>query len=279
MPRTFEDATQRHMPSEEELAALDRDFEFHPSPVREPRTLTARQIESFNDRGYVLPLDIFEGDELSELQGRFDAALQDALARGDDGYSLISAHLKHGWIYDLIFHPRIVSILSDILGENFVMWGCHCFCKIVGDNRQVAWHQDASYWPLTPARTVTLWIAIDEVDRENGGMSFVSGSHRQGLIDYRMATESENSVLRQVVDDAQRYGEVVDIDLKAGQASLHSDMLLHGSQPNLSGRRRCGLAMRFTVMDVRCQFGWNSEGVIVRGLDSDGHWGNPPRPA
>ena len=32
------------------------------------------------------------------------------------------------------------------------------------DVRQVAWHQDASYWPFTPARTVTAWLAIDDAD-------------------------------------------------------------------------------------------------------------------
>ena len=39
--------------------------------------------------------------------------------------------------------------------------------------------------------------------------------------------------------------------LIAGQISIHSDMLVHGSAPNRSPRRRCGLTLRYCAADVR----------------------------
>jgi non-haem Fe2+, alpha-ketoglutarate-dependent halogenase len=68
------------------------------------------------------------------------------------------------------------------------------------------------------------------------------------------------------------------VELKAGEISLHCDLLLHGSDANHSERRRCGLTLRYCSADVRAGLNWNAKGVIVRGSDPSGHWADPPRP-
>jgi ectoine hydroxylase-related dioxygenase (phytanoyl-CoA dioxygenase family) len=70
----------------------------------------------------------------------------------------------------------------------------------------------------------------------------------------------------------------VDVELKAGEISLHSDLLVHGSQPNRSQRRRCGLTLRYCPPDVHAYLGWNAMAITCRGKDPSGHWGNIPRP-
>jgi hypothetical protein len=67
--------------------------------------------------------------------------------------------------------------------------------------------------------------------------------------------------------------------MQAGQMSLHSDLLLHGSEPNLSNRRRCGLTMRFVSPAVRELKGWRRNAIITRGSDPSGHWPHNPRPS
>jgi ectoine hydroxylase-related dioxygenase (phytanoyl-CoA dioxygenase family) len=84
--------------------------------------------------------------------------------------------------------------------------------------------------------------------------------------------------LNQTVADAEKLSEPVDVELKAGEISLHSDLLLHGSEANQSSRRRCGLTLRYCPPDVRAGLGWNAKGVVVSGQDESGHWANPPRP-
>lgn len=140
------------------------------------------------------------------------------------------------------------------------------------------WHQDASYWPRTPSKTATFWLAIDDADTENACMQFIAGSHRHGQIEYRGSTPEEENVLTQTVEQADQYGRSVDVVLYAGEMSVHSDLLLHGSRANLSDRRRCGLTLRYCATDVRGTHGWNEEGVLVRGKDPSGHWANPARP-
>jgi hypothetical protein len=265
-------------PNFEELKQLERRLTFHPSAVTNPRILTPAQVAAYNQDGYVKGIRIFEEAEIAERRKAFDDILARTLAAGANSYSISSAHMKYGMVYDLITHPRIVACAKDILGDNVIGWGAHFFCKMPGDNKIVSWHQDASFWPLSPSKTVTAWLAIDDADRENACMRFIAGSHTLGHLTYRMS--EDDSVLNQTVDDPGQFGKVVYDELRAGEISLHSDLLLHGSEKNTSQRRRCGLTLRYCSSDVRAEesFGWHKEGVIVSGNESSGHWWNPPRP-
>ncbi|MCY3562155.1 MAG: phytanoyl-CoA dioxygenase family protein, partial [bacterium] len=145
--------------------------------------------------------------------------------------------------------------------------------------KRVAWHQDASYWPLSPSRVVTAWLAIDDVDVDNSAMQVIPRSHHHAQLAFRDSTAAENSVLVQTVDDPSNFGDApVALEMRAGQISLHSDWILHGSEPNRSDRRRCGLAMRYLSADVRAYLDWNTNSIWCRGTDAGGHWANHPRP-
>lgn len=265
-------------PTESELASLERDLRFHPTVNPSPRKLTGEQIEHFNRDGYVAPIDIFGSAEITAIRTYFDQLLERVVAAGGNSYSISSAHLSYGPVWDILTDKRIVDVVSDLLGENIIGWGSHFFCKMPRDGKAVAWHQDASYWPLSPSKAVTVWLAIDDADEENACMKFIAGSHHVGHLTYRPSDSSEHNVLNQTIDNAEQYGTVVLDELKAGQISVHSDLLLHGSEANLSDRRRCGLTIRYCAADVRAGLGWNGKGVFVRGSDPSGHWSNNARP-
>ena len=42
-------------------------------------------------------------------------------------------------------------------------------------------HQDGWYWAFSPTRQVTVWLALDECQEENGAVRFYPGSHHLGL--------------------------------------------------------------------------------------------------
>ncbi len=257
---------------------LQRDLRFHPCTNSQPRRLSIQQISDFNRQGFLKSLPVFDPIEITSIREYFDDLLSRVLATGRDSYSISTAHREYGRVYDLLTEPRIVDLVADLLGPHLVAWGSHFFCKLPGDGRRVAWHQDASYWPLSPSKTVTVWLAIDDADVDNGCMRFLAGSHHSGHLTYRPSTPEEHNVLDQTVENAEQYGTPVDATLKAGEVSIHSDLLLHGSEANESDRRRCGLTLRYCAADVRAAMDWSRKGVIVRGCDPSGHWGNPGRP-
>ncbi|MFZ4662177.1 MAG: phytanoyl-CoA dioxygenase family protein [Caldilineaceae bacterium] len=273
-----ESKTFQTVPNIQQVADVPRDLKFHPSTVAQPKMLTQEQIAAYNRDGYVKGLRVFSTEEITEQRRYFDDLLAKVIAKGGNSYSISTAHLTYGKVYDLLTHPRIVAYVKDILGDNVVGWGSHYFCKMPHDGKRVSWHQDASFWPMTPSKTVTVWLAIDDADVENACMRFVPGSHHYGHLTYHLSEETENNVLNQTVDNADQFGEPVDDVLQAGEISLHSDLLLHGSEANDSDRRRCGLTLRYCATDVRAYMDWNAKGVIVSGRDPSGHWANPSRP-
>ncbi|MDZ4687160.1 MAG: phytanoyl-CoA dioxygenase family protein [Planctomycetaceae bacterium] len=263
---------------DQDLNQIPRDLRFHAVTNREPEVLTGDQIVHFNTYGFIKGLRAFPAGEVAGVRGYFDDLLARVVASGGDSYSISSAHLKYGPVWDILCEPRIVDAVSDLLGENVIGWGSHFFCKMPGDGKAVAWHQDASYWPLSPSKAVTVWLAIDDADVENACMRFVAGSHHHGAMTFRPSDPNEHNVLNQTIDDVERYGHFVDDELLAGEFSIHSDLLLHGSEANVSNRRRCGLTLRYAAADVRAHLDWNQKGVVVRGEDPTGHWANRPRP-
>jgi hypothetical protein len=83
----------------------------------------------------------------------------------------------------------------------------------------------------------------------NAAMKFIPGTHRMGHLKWKSADVP--AVLDEQIEDAESLGEVVYDELRAGEISLHADMIAHGSDPNLSGRRRCGLTIRNCPPEVQ----------------------------
>lgn len=258
---------------------LDRERQFFPLGVENPTHLTHNQIKQYNDKGYIFPLDVFSAAEIAEYRAYFDDLLPKALAAGWNSYEITNWHKTCAGIWDLVTNDRILDYVQDLLGETLILRHSHFFAKLPGDGKRVSWHQDASYWPLTPSKVVSAWLAIDDVDIENGAMQVIPGSHRNAQVAFERSREDENNVLNQTVVNPELYGDApVSLELKAGQISLHSDWVLHGSEPNNSTRRRCGLALRFLSSDVRAFNGWNQHSIVCRGSEPTGHWANHPRP-
>ncbi len=270
--------TPTFIPSTEQLNNLQRDLRFHPASTENPATLTPEQVAAFNRDGYLKGIRIFDKPEIDDIRRYFDELLAQTLAAGGDSYSIATAHLRYGRVYDILTHPRIVAIIKDLLGEDVIAWGSHFFCKMPGDGKRVSWHQDSSYWPLTPSMAVTAWLAIDDASVENACMRYIPGTHHMGHLTYSLSENDEANVLNQTVEGAEHFGEPVNVELAAGEISIHSDLLLHGSEANESNRRRCGLTLRYCPAVVRAGLGWNAKGVVVSGKDESGHWANPPRP-
>ena len=115
--------TDKIMPTWEQLAEMGRELQFYPSSTKHPKVLTEEQIANFNSVGYIKGIPIFDETEIGEHRQYFDALLASVMAEGGSSYSIISAHMKYGKVYDLLTHPKIVSCVKDLIGEDVVGWG------------------------------------------------------------------------------------------------------------------------------------------------------------
>jgi non-heme Fe2+,alpha-ketoglutarate-dependent halogenase len=241
--------------------------------------LSPSEVRQFHEQGYLKGYRIFTPEEAAALERKFDE-LRARLPAGLNINFVNWWHKKNRTLYDVCMTPRLLDYVEDLLGPNFFLWGSQFFAKEAGEERIVPWHQDAQYWPLQPQHAVTVFIAITDCLPENACMRVVPGTHRGGILRHH-ENPDERYVLGQELDEGTfDPAQAVDLDLRAGEISLHHDGIVHGSGPNYSSRRRIGLTMRFSSTDVKCDLSvWPTfEAFLARGVDEYGHnpVGTPP---
>ena len=154
-------------------------------------------------------------------------------------------------LLDFALNNPAIDLVEQLIGPDIILWNTHLFLKPPGDGKEVPWHQDGQYWPIRPLATCSLWIALDEVNEENGAMRYVPGSH-QGELYAHHTDNGDHLCLNQVLDEGQLPLEDAPyVRLMPGQFSLHDVNLVHGSAANRSTRRRCGFAIRYMPATAR----------------------------
>ncbi len=69
-----------------------RALKFFPFGVDNPRNLNRKQIEDYNEKGYLFQLDMFGKDEIVEIRAYFDELLPKTLTTGWKNYELTNWH-------------------------------------------------------------------------------------------------------------------------------------------------------------------------------------------
>ncbi len=210
------------------------------------------EIDAYRRDGYVIPAGFrLGGEELAILR----SALERVLADNPDILPdrLINTHLDGGKpyglrgqraFYDLARDPRILDLAEAVMGPDLVLLFTHLFCKPADSARDVPWHQDGPFWPVEPLASVTVWVALDDVDSGNGAMRVIPGSHRDYQL-HRLVDRADSTLNREIDAGSIDDQDAVTIELQSGQVSLHDIGIVHGSAANRSGRRRAGLALRY----------------------------------
>ncbi len=63
------------------------------------------------------------------------------------------------------------------------------------------WHQGQFYWPIDSADTITMWLALHDIEPAMGVLQVASGSHRFGSLgDFHMSDESHAALGKMVHD-------------------------------------------------------------------------------
>ena len=229
-------------------------------------------IDTYRQQGYFAPLNIFSPAEAPQLLKIYQR-LRGLLPPGASTQQMDWWHGHDLELMNVCRHPKILDTVEMLLGPDFYLWGTQFFSKDPGDGKTTPWHQDAFYWPLSPHNSVTVWLAFADTDEWNGAMQVVPGTHRSERLKHQPVT-GNGAVLDMVLEEGSfRLSDAVHLKLKAGQASLHDDNIVHGSGPNLSDRLRCGLTMRYSAGEVKCDTSvWPYfKSYWLRGKDRWGH--------
>jgi hypothetical protein len=221
--------------------------------------LSTLDFENYQTDGYLTP-DWGLPGELHELAVRaVDRVIADNPETRPE--QIVCPHLAGGAAGDiagdtseafltLAHAPCIVDAVTRLIGKDAILWGSQLFAKRAGDGLGIPWHQDGHYWPLDPPMTCSVWIAVDRSTIENGCLRVLPGSHRRGIFDH-VVGDGKGAALNEAIDPAlMDDGAGVDVELAPGQISFHDALLVHGSNPNTSGKRRAGMVFRYMPAEV-----------------------------
>jgi len=208
--------------------------------ARKTKRLSSAEVDAFARTGYHFPVRAMTEHDALDYRRRLEQS--EALVGGPLRGALRSKpHLLFPWANELIRHPAILDAVEDLLGPNLLAWSSSFFIKDAKDPSFVSWHQDSTYWGLSHPDVVTAWVALSDSVVENGCMRVIPGTHLKNQLPHQ-DTFAENNLLTrgQEVQVDVNPADAVDIELQPGEFSIHHVRLVHGSDPNTSGRRRIG---------------------------------------
>jgi len=241
------------------------------------KSLTEAAARQYHDLGYYAPVPVLSSAEADGLRRRLEAF--EASGSGMQGAVRHKPHLLFTWLNNLIRHPRILDAVQDIIGPDILCWGTSFFIKEPRNPSYVSWHQDSTYWGLEPPDVITAWVAFTDSNAANGAMRVIPETHKLDQVPHHDTFAAENLLSRGqeiMVDVDDRQG--VMLELAAGEMSLHHVRLIHGSDPNPSGDRRIGFAIRYIPTYVRQVAGSHDSATLVRGEDRYHHFAPEERP-
>ena len=248
------------------------------------------EIEAYRRDGYLVPRFRLTGDDLTLLQGLIGQLVEDNPDRLDK--AMVSPHIpgggvqnlkvKGGWL-PISTHPRIVDIVSQLIGPDVILWGSTVFYKRAAKGPMTAWHRDGQAWPIRPLATTTVWIAASPSTRENGCLRVIPGSHAGRQLGRHVYEDRPDMMVRLSLDPSEvDEDKAVDVELQAGEMVIFDVYTIHGARHNFGTIPRAGYALRFmpatSHFDHDGAFNRNEPGyahetrglILVRGVDACG---------
>lgn len=205
--------------------------------------LTETDIDHYEKYGYVVPDFVLPTEVINDIAKQHDA-LTNIHPEFNDYCPALLAY--DTWFLSIAKRNEILDMVQQLIGPDFALWNSSFFAKPAKIGSRTPWHQDGEYWPIEPLATCTVWIAIDASTQLNGCLRVIPESHKNKALAPHVKNTAKNIALNlELEKDQFDESSAVDIELKAGQISLHDVYLFHGSEPNRSDQSRRGLTLRY----------------------------------
>ena len=250
--------------------------------------LSSEQIDEFLEDGVLVVRELLEPGDVATLRERAEWVASGSAPHVPEGrlqseprvtsgeatapnYADSLRKMSHVAFHDEVFqaHARneaILDVLESLLGPDLKLYQDQLFMKPPRIGSRQPYHQDQPLgFHIDPPDMVTCWAALDDATIENGCLWMLPGTHRFGQIPKEKWQEYEE------LSAAGTLPEERAIELAVGDCSFHHGLILHGSRPNTTGRRRRGYATHY--VSAHCRFTGDPEkndALLMRGQSIEG---------
>mgnify|MGYP003636834314 FL=1 len=206
--------------------------------------------EQFDQDGYLYFPGFLDKIETNQIKSRLDKIVEEGLqdiptehikfenTENKQGVKMVQdLHLYDPLFKNILFESKFSALAAELLGEKVVGKTVEFFNKPAKIGKATPPHQDGYYFMLTPMSAVTFWISLEEVDKDNGWVSYVKGSHLNGV-----RTHGKSGTIgfsQEIVD----FGTPSDLEneefiaTNPGHVLVHHALTIHRAAPNTSINR------------------------------------------
>ena len=202
--------------------------------------------EQFDKHGYV-KVPLLKMQEVQKLIEFYQTLNNDHV--GDYGFHVSLDNEKHEFV------SKVVHTIEDLVKEkakavfkDFQLFTASFVVKEPGLQNVVPPHQDWTFVDESQYTSVTVWIPLQDVDSENGALGFIKGSHR--FFDYPRCSPSPQSPAPLADHYVTLFPYISVIEMKAGEALIFSNKLIHASPPNITNQARVAVGFGVTHQEA-----------------------------
>jgi phytanoyl-CoA hydroxylase len=206
--------------------------------------------DSFEADGYVAMPGFLDAAALATLNANLERYIRDIVpslppehvfyedkARPETLKQLQVMHDYDPYFAELFGGGPFERLAETLLNDRVVCKNLQYFNKPPGVGQPTPAHQDGYYFKLDPCEALTMWLALDDVDEENGCVRYVRGSHRRG-----MRPHARTGVLgfSQGITDYSQAGDAANeiaFPAKPGDLLAHHALTIHRADGNRSATR------------------------------------------
>ncbi len=210
----------------------------------------------FDEDGFVPIPGFLESRELKKVRGRLERYIGEVCPRLEPHYvlfdidnstrgikQLIEMNKFDDFFADLLHGDKAKEVARGLLDDEVLPQQVLYFDKSPRIGTPTPPHQDGFYFCITPNEALTMWIALDDCDPENGCMKYLRGSHRKGVLDHRASGAVGFS--QGLAETPWSQDEVATLPARAGDCLVHHSLTIHFADANRSDRHRRSLGLTY----------------------------------
>jgi hypothetical protein len=210
--------------------------------------LSASAVSTYHRDGILFPLAALPPARVLQLRESLEAV---EAGLGDRPTPMRWTNLCFSWAYDVAMDPTVLDSVEALLGPEIIVMGSIVLSKHPGHDAYVGWHQDSMNDGEDAAPAVSAWIAVTDSTPANGCMRIIPATQRKMLAHCEVPDPANLLRAGRVLAEPVNEEQAVDVELRAGEMSLHHDLIVHGSRPNCGVGKRIGFVVRYTTPAAR----------------------------
>lgn len=204
----------------------------------------------FHKNGFVLLKDFLTQSEVQEVHANLDRFIRDRVpsmpreqvfyedrSRPETLKQIQQLQTHDAFFESMMIESPIEDLARSVLGGDVIPKNMQYFNKPPLKGKPTPPHQDGYYFKLDPCEAVTLWLALDEVDEENGCVHYARGSHKQGLLPHARTSTLGFSQGLEDLSPCEDPDTDVACPAQPGDLLAHHALTIHWAGGNKSASR------------------------------------------